>query len=85
MLRSEKDIQELLELARLYCEVRAAFQYARAEGRLSAEDEESATQRLECLNRKLELLKSNNELDHRRARTASAIIPLARFRRKVAR
>jgi hypothetical protein len=83
--RTEAEIQELIALARLYCEVRADCAEAKAEGRLSAADEQTIRERLERIDKKLELLKSNNELDRRRARAGAAVIPMARFQKKVAR
>lgn len=81
-MRSEQEINELVELARAYYEKRAAYYYAKAEGRLSMEDDDSVCRSLAILDLKLELLKSNNELDRRRARMRTNVVSLKNYRRK---
>jgi hypothetical protein len=83
-LRSEQEVDELITLARTYCSELATYRYAKSEGRLSADDEADINSRLARLDEKINLLKSNNELDRTRARTARTIISMERFRRKAA-
>jgi len=82
--RTEKEIDELVALARTYCEVRADHQYARAEGRVSAAEEARTNEYLKSLDEKLALLKSDNELVRSRAYAPNNIIQLCQ-RRKAAR
>jgi hypothetical protein len=82
--RTEAEIDELIALARTYCSELSNYHYAQAEGRLSAEEDMQAQSRLARLDEKIELLKSNNELDRKRASSASRIISMARFQRKAA-
>lgn len=82
--RTEAEIDELIALARTYCSELSHYRYAQAEGRLSADEDTQAQSRLARLNEKIELLKSNNELDRRRASSTSRIISMARFQRKAA-
>jgi hypothetical protein len=79
--RTVQEVDELVELARQYCESRAAVVHATADGRLSPQQQEASSRRLEILNRRIELLKSNNELDRQRARRECAVISLAEFQK----
>lgn len=83
-MRSAEEVDELVNIALSYCSELAKFRNAKAEGRLSLEEESTAQQMLLGMDRKIELLKSNNELDRRRGRKERNIIPFARDKRKVA-
>ena len=83
--RTDKDIDELVALARTFCEVRAKHQYAQVEGRISPEEDERAREYLRTLDEKLELLKSSSELDHSRATVRDNIIQLPQLKRKAVR
>ena len=83
--RTEQELDELIDLARNYCSELARYRETQAGGPLSAEDDEQARRKLSRLSRKLELLKSNSELDRTRARATTRIIPMDRFKRKAAR
>ncbi len=79
--RTADEIDELVALARQYCETRAGLRCASAEGRLSPQQELSSAQQLQLLDRKIELLKSGNELDRQRARRERRVITLAQYPR----
>lgn len=66
-MRTEAEVRALIDLARVYCETRARHRCAMAEGRLSSNEDETARRTLDAMDRKLELLKSNNEIGRRRA------------------
>lgn len=79
--RTASEIDELVALARCYCEVRAGYLSAKTEGRLSPQDESQSLQHLNSLNARIDQLKSNNELDRQRARKERRVIPLAEYAR----
>ena len=83
--RSVREIEILVALAREYCSTLAAYRSAKCEGRLSGADELRAQMTLARMDEKITLLKSNNELDRRRALLQTNVIPLAHSRRKAAR
>ena len=66
-LRSEKEINELVALARTYCELRAKLACALSAGGIDPADA-MTRETLNRLSEKIELLKSNNEFDRNRAR-----------------
>ena len=82
--RTEEEIDELIALARTYCTELASYRLAQAEGRLSEEVQEQVEHRIARMSEKIELLKSSNELDRKRARTTTTVISMARFKRKMA-
>ena len=84
-MRTERELDELIALAREYCSLRADYNYARAEGRLTQDQDSAALRTLTRLDEKLELLKSNSELDRRRAHFKSNIVSLNPFKRRIAR
>ena len=75
--RSEKEIDDLIGLARTYCEIRARLNATPADERTRAH--------LAQLDEKLTLLKSNSELDRKKARAIHTnitnIVQLHRTRR----
>ena len=83
--RTESELNELIALARTYCEVRARQRDARAEGRLSEEEDARVSNDLQKLDLKLELLKNNNELVRSRAHARNNIVQLGNVRKKAAR
>lgn len=84
-VRSHREIEMLVELAREYCSTLASYRHAKSDGRLNGDDELRAQMKLARLDEKLALLKSNSELDRRRALQSSNIIPLSPSRRRAAR
>lgn len=75
-MRTEAEVRVLIDLARVYCETRARHRCAMAEGRLSPNEDEIARQTLKAMDRRLELLKSNSEIDRRRAARNRNIVSL---------
>jgi hypothetical protein len=75
-MRTETEVRALVDLARVYCETRAHHRCAMAEGRLSPNEDEAARRALDAMDRKLELLKSNSEVDRRRAARNRNIVAL---------
>ncbi len=73
--RSDKEIDELIDLARTYCETRAEYRLAKHEGRLSAQMEEEVALYLKSLDARLTLMKSNSSVDQQQARTTSNVLP----------
>ena len=71
-LRTENEVEELVETARQYCERLAAYKLALAEGRFSNAEEAQASRRLAVLEEQLRLLNSNNALDRRKARAVAS-------------
>ena len=83
--RSHREVDILIELAREYCSSLASYRIAKSEGRLNGDDELRAQMKLARLDEKLTLLKSNSELDRRRALQNTNVIPLVSPRRRAAR
>ena len=83
-MRSEREVDELVDLARTYCEALAEYRGAAAAG-LSPEQDAKARQSIANLSHKLELLKSNNELDRRRASLKRNVVALPAHGRRAAR
>jgi len=79
--RTAREIDDLVTLARCYCELRAEYLSARTEGRLSPQQEIYSLRQLRALDARIDLLKSGNELDWQRARKLRRIIPLAEYAR----
>ncbi len=75
-LRSDDEVEELVDAARHYCESLAAYRLALAEGRLSNTQEAQATRNLALLEEHLRLLNSNSDLDRRQARAATRHHPI---------
>ena len=80
-MRTEREVEQLVALARHFCTLRAAYRCNRGEGRLSAEADAAAQRELAAIDARLELLKSNSELDRQRA-AAKNIVTLTRLKRK---
>jgi hypothetical protein len=78
-LRSEHEIEQLIALARTYCEVRARHEYAQAEGRVTPEEDAQTRDYLRTLDEKIERLKSNNELVRSAAHARNNIIQIRNF------
>ena len=81
-MRTDDEIDQLIALARTYCETRAKFVYAQAEGRLSADDEIRLRDTLQSLDKEIERLKSSNEVDRRRGKARNNVISLRNIDRK---
>ena len=79
-LRSDAEIDELLQLARSYCEARASLRQAETEDRLSPEQRHKRLFHLGLLDKSLQLLKSNNELERMRWRALDKVVPLTGLR-----
>jgi hypothetical protein len=84
-VRSHREIEMLVQLAREYCSTLASYRNAKSDGRLNGADELRAQMKLARLDEKLSLLKSNSELDRRRALQNSNVIPLVSPRRRAVR
>ena len=83
--RSVREIEILVALAREYCSTLAAYRGAKCEGRLSGDDDLREQMTLARRDEKLALLKSNSELDRRRALHSTNVFALPRSRRKATR
>jgi len=83
--RSEKEVDELIALARTYCELRARLNDAPAATSTDWPADERLRAQLAQLDEKITLLKSNSELDRKKARTIhntnTNIVQLHRTRR----
>ena len=71
-LRTDREVEELVEAARRYCEGLAAYRLALAEGRFSNAAEAQANRRLALLEEQVRLLNSNHALDRRKARALAS-------------
>jgi len=80
-MRTECEVEQLIALARHFCTLRSAYRCNRDEGRLSAEADAAAQRALSALDARLELLKSNSELDRQRA-SSKNIVTLTRLKQK---
>ena len=78
--RSSEEIDELVRLALDFCELRQRHRDAASAG--DAETELDLHGRLARLDRRIALLKSDDELDRQRARKRAHVIVMAHPRRK---
>jgi hypothetical protein len=76
LVRTQSEVDELVALARQYCEARAAHEAAKLEHRLSPQQEEQSSAVLRNLDGRLELLKSNNVLKRHLGSRRHAVIQL---------
>jgi hypothetical protein len=79
-LQTETEVEELIELVRNFCELRAYIRERTAAGSPSR-DIEKLQLRLNHLDERIELLKSPSELDRLRARRMNNVITISRQRR----
>lgn len=82
--RTELEIEEMVQLARTYCEALAAYRYAKAGGGLAPREDEEALGHLQRLETRLVMLKSNSELDRCRAKRWTNVIQFREHQRKAA-
>lgn len=83
-LRSERELDELVNLARACCEAFVAYRDAKARNSLTPCEEEAALRHIGNLDARLGMLKSNSELDRCRALPMN-VIQLGEYRWKTAR
>ena len=73
--RSDKEIDELVGLARNYCETMASYRMAKSEDRLTPQESVRFEHDLAALDERITNLKSDNELDRQKARQRQNIVP----------
>lgn len=76
-LRTQDEVDELIDLVRMYCTAAAAYKSARDEGRLSIEEQSVMQCWLARMDGKIELLKSRRDTWQNQTRTAMTHPPLA--------
>lgn len=82
--RTPEEVDTLIQLARTFCELRAAHREALEDGNLSAEENAIIEHRLAGLDCRIERLKGNNEVERQRGGKVSNVISLSRFKQKAA-
>lgn len=81
-LRTQDEVDALIELVRMYCTAAAAYKSARDEGRLSIEEQSAMQCWLARMDGKIELLKSRKDTWQNQTRTAMNRPPFAAIQRR---